>query len=175
MGKRGPKPKPTYLRVLEGNPSGRPIPNNEPSVPLMPDLPHPDWFDERRQKIWKEVCAELAAMRGLSFVDRQMLTLYVDTLAETQRLAIKMQFSSDSIMPVSQMSPQFDPETGKFLGMKKEIKSVKSTPYVQQLIQLKNMALRFAAHFGMTPAARSRVVFLGNGGEVLDELDPFEA
>lgn len=39
MGKRGPKPKPTYLRLLEGNPSGRPIPTDEPICELPPSKP----------------------------------------------------------------------------------------------------------------------------------------
>lgn len=39
MGKRGPKPKPSYLRLLEGNPSGRPIPTDEPICELPPSKP----------------------------------------------------------------------------------------------------------------------------------------
>src|SRR5262252_8597359 len=30
MGRRGPPPKPTAIRILEGNPSGRPLNENEP-------------------------------------------------------------------------------------------------------------------------------------------------
>jgi hypothetical protein len=33
VGKRGPAPKPTELRILEGNPSRRPLPTNEPQYP----------------------------------------------------------------------------------------------------------------------------------------------
>lgn len=39
MGKRGPKPKPSYLRLLEGNPSGRPINFDEPICEAPPCKP----------------------------------------------------------------------------------------------------------------------------------------
>ncbi len=39
MGKRGPKPKPTQLRVLEGNPGRLPINHNEPKPTGVPECP----------------------------------------------------------------------------------------------------------------------------------------
>jgi P27 family predicted phage terminase small subunit len=40
MGKRGPAPKPTTLKVLEGNPGKRPLNENEPKpVPSLPEKP----------------------------------------------------------------------------------------------------------------------------------------
>jgi len=39
LGKRGPKPKPSYLRLLEGNPSGRPINLDEPICEAPPSKP----------------------------------------------------------------------------------------------------------------------------------------
>jgi len=38
---RGPPPKPTYLRILEGNPSKRPLNRNEPQPPPVETLDPP--------------------------------------------------------------------------------------------------------------------------------------
>jgi len=39
MGKRGPKPKPTALRILEGNPSRRELNADEPVIRFLPTMP----------------------------------------------------------------------------------------------------------------------------------------
>ena len=41
---RGPPPKPTYLRILEGNPSKRPLNRNEPQPPPVETLDPPDYL-----------------------------------------------------------------------------------------------------------------------------------
>ena len=160
MGLRGPKPKPTYMRLIDGNPSGKPLPKNEPHPDKVTALAPPKWFDARRITIWDEICAELAAMNGLTRCDRQMLVLYVDTLAEAERLAIKLQDATDSVCPIK--------------NYKGEVVGVKTLPWVHQLKAQKEIALKFAGHFGMTPSARSRVVFLGASGLPSFEDDPFD-
>lgn len=52
MGKRGPKPKPSYLRLLEGNPSGRPINLDEPICELPPSKPAIVAADELASQEW---------------------------------------------------------------------------------------------------------------------------
>lgn len=162
MGSRGPQPKPSYLRLLEGNPSGRPFNPNEAKVPLVKALPCPPWFNVPRQHLWAEVCHELSSMGGLTSADYQMLVLYVDTLAETERLMKKMQELPDSVMPVQGYDKDGKPIT----------KGVKSLAWYSQLMNQKRLALVFATHFGQTPSARARIVFLGNGGDA-GNPDPF--
>ena len=152
MGARGPQPKPSYLRLLEGNPSGRAFNPAEAKVPLTKNLPCPEWFDQVRQYKWSEVCHELASMGGLSQVDYQMLVLYVDTLADTERLMKKCLGLPDSVTPI--------------IGYNKEgkevTKGVKGLAWHSQLQNQKRLALLFATHFGQTPSARARIVFLGS-------------
>lgn len=162
MGARGPQPKPSYLRVVEGNPGGRPFNPLEAKVPLVKELPCPAWFNAPRQRLWKAVCHELASMGGLSSADYQMLVLYVDTLAETERLMQKMQELPDSVMKVR----GYDKEGKPF------VKGVRSLAWYPQLLNQKRMALIFATHFGQTPSARARIVTLGNNGDAAKD-DPF--
>lgn len=148
---------------MEGNPSGRKFNPAEAKVPVVKDLPCPPWFNGSRQRLWKSVCGELAAMSGLSSVDYQMLVLYVDTLAETERLMQKMQTLPDSVMPVQGYDKDGKPIT----------KGVRSLAWYGQLMNQKRMALLFANHFGQTPSARARIVFLGSGTDGPKVDDPF--
>lgn len=170
MGARGPQPKPTYLRVLEGNPGKRPFNPHEAQVPIAQTLPPPRGFTEAKITIWNEVCEDLAAMRGLSKVDRKMLALYVDTLYECERLIEKINSCPDSVIPVYGRERELNPKTGK---MERVAIGMKTLPYTQQLRSQKEIALKFAMHFGMTPASRAKIVFLGNGGKPT-EADPFD-
>lgn len=86
-----------------------------------------------------------------------MLVLDVDTVAETQRLMQEMQDMPDSVIPIK--------------GEDGRLKSIKSIPHYHQLVAQKSLALRFASHFGQTPSARARIVFLGEDGAIED--DPF--
>ena len=54
----GPPKKPTKLRILEGNPSKRPLPKNEPEPdPTMPECP--DWLMDDAKEEWNRVAPEL--------------------------------------------------------------------------------------------------------------------
>lgn len=49
---RGGKPKPTALKILQGNPGGRPLNQNEPKPPSgRPKMPN--WISDRARKHWK--------------------------------------------------------------------------------------------------------------------------
>ena len=57
----GRKPKPTKLKLLAGNPGGRPLPENEPQPdPAIPDPP--DWMEGEALAEWRRI----AGARGAS-------------------------------------------------------------------------------------------------------------
>jgi phage terminase small subunit len=52
--KPGPKPKPTELKIIEGNPGKRPLNKNEPRPPrLSPQCPN--WLLPEAKKEWKRL------------------------------------------------------------------------------------------------------------------------
>ena len=58
MGK-GRKPKPTALKILNGNPGHRPLPENEPRPrDVLPECP--DFLDEDARAEWGRLCHEAA-------------------------------------------------------------------------------------------------------------------
>ena len=60
---KGRKPTPTHLRVLRGNPSGRPLNKAEPEfaadVPLRP----PAHLDAEAKRCWKRLAPELVRLK----------------------------------------------------------------------------------------------------------------
>ena len=58
MGRRGPPPKPTHIRLLEGNPSKRPINRREPQ-PEKGAPPCPRWLTAEARVAWKRITALL--------------------------------------------------------------------------------------------------------------------
>ena len=68
MGKRGPSKKPTALKVLEGNPGKKPLPENEPKpAPLMPNCP--EWLDDEAKWFWNEYGPKLNKLGLLTEID----------------------------------------------------------------------------------------------------------
>lgn len=57
MGKRGPAPRATHLRLLDGNPSRRPINVNEPQ-PVGEATP-PEHLTEPALKVWERVVSAM--------------------------------------------------------------------------------------------------------------------
>ena len=57
-----PKPKPTALKILAGNPGHRPLPPFEPQlIPGIPDKP--DWLDTYASEEWDRLTADMTAQR----------------------------------------------------------------------------------------------------------------
>jgi hypothetical protein len=72
MGLRGPSPKPTGVRILEGNPSRRPLPANEPAYPPIDPRP-PKKTSRQAKPFWEELVAEMVPANVLRSVDQRAL------------------------------------------------------------------------------------------------------
>ena len=74
MGKRGPKKKPTALRVFEGNPSKRPIPENEPQPEGI--AKKPDDLGPIASQTWDQTAAVLGPINLLTAADEHAFITY---------------------------------------------------------------------------------------------------
>ncbi len=75
MAVRGRKPKPTRLKVLEGNPGKRPLNRNEPKPKV--GIPRcPEHLSDEAKREWRRVSGSLAEMGLLSRIDRAALAAY---------------------------------------------------------------------------------------------------
>lgn len=73
MPRTGRPPKPTELRVLEGNPGRRPLNDAEPRFALLQDVEPPPWLDEHARELWAYLVPRLAAQRVLTEIDLPLL------------------------------------------------------------------------------------------------------
>lgn len=132
---RGRKPKPTFLRVLDGNASHRPINGEEPK-PAGDLLEPPDWMSESQKDSWRY--AIRSAPTGLlKHLDRSVLSVWV--VAEDLHRFAAMKVSGRPLVRAG--------ENGAWM----------QNPYLP--IQNKQAAimLKAASEMGFTPSSRTRV------------------
>ena len=152
MATRGRKPKPTALKILEGNPGKRPLNENEP-IPPKGSIKCPTWLLPEAKKEWKRLAPSLEAMGVLTMADLTAFEGYCQAYARWKE------------------AEEFIAQHG----------SIFQTPsgYVQQVPQVsiaqQNLKIMqsFCSDFGLTPATRARIIAGGSGTEDVSE-DPME-
>lgn len=146
---RGRKPIPTHLKIVTGNQGKRPFNPLEPMPEeRMPDPPRELCEDGVIE--WQRISSELAALGLMTNLDRGVLTAYCDAYGRWAKAKRLMNNAA-----------ALDPATGGMV-----IVTMQGNRIQNPLLGIVNKAaadmVRYAAEFGMTPSARSRV----NGGKV---------
>jgi phage terminase small subunit len=165
MGLRGPAPKPTALRKFEGNPSKRPLPQNEPQYP--PGTPaKPKKISRAASPVWDELVEQMAPAAILRRVDRNALW----QLAEDEAILAS---AYEGIWSMAAAIKREAKAQGKRLDQGE----------IMALLSMKNgrMAMSAIGHiaarviverreFGLTPSSRSRIDAAADGG-AMDALE----
>ena len=144
MPPRGRKPKPTHLKVVTGNPGKRQLNENEPRPDLAIPAPPPHLSDEAKVE-WGRVCDQLYRLKLLSEIDRTSLAAYCQAYGrwvQAERALAKMA-ESDGVT--------------KGLLVKTRNGNAIQNPLVGTANKAMADMMRYAAEFGMTPSARSRL------------------
>jgi len=151
---KGRKPKPTKLKILEGNPGKRALNKNEPEAEVEESLPPaPKELSSTAKREWNRTGPKLHRMGLLTEIDYSALAAYCAAYA-------------------------------RWLDAEKAIKKqgtvvLSPTGYFVQNVNLgiANTAMKqmqsFLVEFGMTPSSRSRVA-AANIKKKKDEGDPWE-
>ena len=149
---KGRKPKPTLLKMLDGNPGKRPLNEREPVC--LPGVPlAPEWLDAEAQAEWHRVIPDLSEMGVLSRADRPALAAYCTAWSrwvEAEAMVKKFGTIVKS------------PEKG--FPMK--------SPYLSIADQALETMRKLLVEFGLTPSSRSRIRTLG-AADAGDEFDQF--
>ena len=77
------RPKPIELKLIEGNPGKRPLP--DPIEKKYEGFDPPEWFDDNALDEWNRVLPELERMGVLDNLDRSLLIVYCSLYSEFVR------------------------------------------------------------------------------------------
>lgn len=136
MGIRGPAPKPTRLKIINGNPGKRPLNEKEPQ-PLKTKPKCPSWINKEAKKEWKRIAPELERLGLLTDIDTSALAAYCQAYSHWK----------DAEEFMTKHGTVFKTPSG----------------YMQQLphVSIANNAMKimraFSAEFGLTPSSRTRI------------------
>lgn len=151
MGRRGPPKKPTKLRLLEGNPSKRPINHDEPQPPAVRQAKAPKFLNTTAQTEWNRLAPELIDLGLLTTLDFGLLTMLCHSWS--QFVSASERAEKTGMMIIG--------KAGRPLR----------NPYLKIIRDAKAEYLRFSQEFGMGAAARSRIQMFEEKKE--DPLDQF--
>jgi len=84
----GRKPKPTKLKIIEGNPGKRPLNENEP-IPQSIAPECPDWLSDDAKKEWKRLAPELERLGLLTVLDMAAFAGYCQSYAKLKKSMLK--------------------------------------------------------------------------------------
>ena len=146
----GRRPKPTYLKLLQGNPGKRPLNANEPK-PQLELPPAPEHLSEGAKQEWERTGQQLLKLGLLTSIDKSAFAAYCvvwDRWVEAEQ-ALK--------------------KTGPV------VKSGNGSPMLSPFYTVANQSLaqmrQYMIEFGMTPSARSRISVGSN--EQSDSLEDY--
>ena len=148
MGRRGPPPKPTSLKLLAGNPGKRPLNRREPQPERRtPQCPRQLTPSAKRE--WRRISKELASLGLLTRIDRAPLAVYCQAWARW--LECEDRLRKHGVV----------------------VRGADGTPVQSPYFRIANEAMkqmaRMLIEFGMTPSARSRIEISLQEQDDLDE------
>lgn len=141
------KSKPVELKILEGNPGKRPLPNIVKPAPGIPKCPA--YLSPMAKKWWKCVVPALGKIGILSLVDSTALEI-IATAYSNMHDAIEKINLTDNVIETS-------------------FGNLQVNPYHSIYKQNAEIYLKFCSEFGLTPNARQKIP-----SHVDNETDPFE-
>lgn len=133
---RGRKPKPTWLKVVGGNPGKRPLNEDEPIATGDLAAP-PDWLTETQRQVWVEAVnnAPPGLLRG---IDESVFLVWV----------VAKDLHRDASEKIAKYGAVIkSPANGTAM----------QSPFVSVLNRQAQIMLKAASEMGFSPSSRSRV------------------
>ncbi len=132
----GRPPKPTHLKLVDGNPGKRPINKDEPKVePGRPPMPR--WLPKDGKDEWKLITAALESMGVLTKVDASAIAAYCAAWADLR--AAQRGINKSGVF--------YKTRTGL----------IKRNPAAGVKADALRVVKAYLVEFGLTPASRSKV------------------
>lgn len=143
----GPRPIPTHLKVLRGNPGKRALPQNEPEPTPLLEVPDAPVFLQGYARVeWNRIAEELVRLNLLTVVDINVLAAYCVAYS-------RWRTAEEALVEMARRDPVL---AGLMLRVGKH-----GTPMQNPLVGTAARAaadmVKYAAEFGLTPSARARI------------------
>lgn len=143
---------PTALRLLQGGPDARRVPQGEP-IPPASDLPQPPgWLNAYALEEWHRLAEDLYGMGILTGIDQTMLAAYCMAYARWRQAEEDLEVMA-----------QADAVTHGALLKTKEGNAIQNPLVGVANVARRDMA-RLAAEFGLSPSSRT-LIDAGKRGE----------
>lgn len=155
MGKRGPRPEPTIIKMAKGNPGKRPLNKSEPKPP-SDDITPPDWVTGVARSKWDQVVPKLIGMGVMTNADIDTIARYCTMHEQFVKYLEQVRRGLDVLV--------IRDDKGK-------VKYMQSTPAATMMTKLAASMLRIEQEFGLTPSARSGIATTQNKQQ--DDLEAF--
>jgi P27 family predicted phage terminase small subunit len=151
MGMRGPKPKPTELKLLEGNRGHRPLVNDGNLRPQVEVPDPPKYLGREARKEWKRITVELVRNNIISKLDQHMLGMLCQSVERVVMFETALQREVES-----KISKGHAPDLAYVSYTEKgyELQSVR----YQLLNREREMLMKLLGEFGLSPSLRAKVV-----------------
>jgi P27 family predicted phage terminase small subunit len=149
---RGRKPKPTLVKLLEGNPGKRPINDCEPRpCAAIPECP--EFLDDEAKAEWFRSAKVLSDMGLLTVADRSALAAYCTAYSRWVNAEALVAKHGPVVLSPDKKFPM-------------------KSPYLVVADQAMEAMRKFMVEFGLTPSSRSRIKVI-EGAEAADEFEEF--
>lgn len=137
MAQSGRKPKPTAVKVLEGNPGKRSLNRQEPK-PEKKASRCPAWLEDEAKKEWKRMAKQMEQLGILTEIDMAAFAGYCQAYARWKE------------------AEEYISEHGTVMKAPSGYcQQVPQVSIAQTYLKIMN---RFCEQFGLTPSSRSRIV-----------------
>jgi P27 family predicted phage terminase small subunit len=159
-GPRGPRPLPTHLKVLRGNPGHQALNKFEPQPMQAATVPDaPEFLTGYAADEWRRVVAELYRLKLLTVVDVNPLAAYCQAYK-------RWRTAEQTIAAMAER----DPITHGLMIRTRKGHAAQNPMVLTAQAAARDM-VRYAAEFGFTPAARSRITAADAGANPVGKFD----
>lgn len=137
MGKRGPAPAPTALKLLQGTRKSR-IAQREPQAPKGPRAPAcPAWLDPEAKKVWRALAPEMHRKGVLTEWDRETFAVFCEAIVHHRKACELVD--------------------GTAILVRGAHGAMVKNPALQAVRDTAQTIRAMAQEFGLTPSARSAI------------------
>lgn len=169
MGLRGPKPTPTVLKLIQGNPGKRPLNLSDGVNPPIQIPAHPKWLSTHAVKEWRRIGAELFQLGLIAEIDKASLATYCQTWGDLCDLEQAFAAQKRQVREHTKGS-----DTGLMAAYfaKTPTGFLRESVVHKKIVEMRAELDRYMRNFGLNPASRARVTASQGMRPALPGIEP---